>query len=138
MMDQTILSPAATAGKKSTSVPNTVNIDTASTACLVVSDTLIVISAVPRLKALVYTAVRVFGGLGTRVLGLHPRHPCAEGLSPCCVLVGLWLGGGGFQSGFSRIGLVVRGSPFGVQAALWVLALFARPCFCLSHGTLLR
>ena len=90
-------------------------------------------STVPSLEALVYTAVRVFGGLGTRQLRLHARHPCAEGLSPCCVLVRLWFGCWGFQSGFSRIGLVVRGSPFGVQAALWVLALFARPCFCLRH-----
>ena len=92
-------------------------------------------STVPSLEALVYTAVRVFGGLGARVLGLHPRHPCAEGLSPRCVLVGLWLGRGGFQPRLAGVRLVVRGSPFGVQATLWVFALFARPCRCLSHGT---
>ena len=86
-------------------------------------------STVPSLKALVYTAVRVFGCLGTRVLGFHARHPCAEGLSPCCVLVCLWLGRGGFQPGFARVCLVVGGSPFGVQAALWVFALFPRPRF---------
>ena len=86
-------------------------------------------STVPSLEALVYTAVRVFGGLGTRQLRLHARHSGAEGLSPCCVLVCLCLGRGGFQPGFFRVCLVVGGSPFGVQAALWVFALFPRPCF---------
>ena len=53
-------------------------------------------STVPSLEALVYTAVRVFGGLGTRQLRLHARHSGAKGLFPCCVLVRLWLWRWGF------------------------------------------
>ena len=110
----TIVKAAATAGKKSTSVPNTVTTDSASTACLVDSEMGELISTLPRSKALVYTTVRVFGGLGTRQLGLHPRHSGAEGLSPCCVFVGLWIWGGGLQARLAGVRLVVGGSPFGV------------------------
>jgi hypothetical protein len=85
---------AATAGKKSTSVPNTVKTDAKSTTVLVESDMFML--AIPSLKALVYTTVRVFGGLGTRQLRLHARHSGAEGLSPCCVLVRLWFWRWGF------------------------------------------
>ena len=128
MSVHTIVKAAATAGKKSTRVPNTVNNDAASTACLVVSDTLIAISALPSSKALVYTTVRVLGGLGTRKFLLHSRHPCAEGLSPRCVFLGLWLGRWGLQPRLPGVGFVVGGAPFGVQTALLGLALFACPC----------
>ena len=105
---------AATAGKKSTRVPSTVTTESASTACLVDSEIGVLISAIPSLKALVYTTVRVLGGLGTRQFRFHARHSGAEGLSPCGVFVGLWLGRGGFQPGFPGVRLVVGGSPFGV------------------------
>ena len=85
-------------------------------------------SALPRPKRFVNTTVWITCCFLAGQLFLHARHTRTEG-----VLAGtaFWLWG--FQPGFPRIGLVVGGSPFGVQTAFWVLAFLARPCLCLSH-----
>ena len=92
-------------------------------------------STVPSLEALVYTAVRVFGGLGTRQLRLHARHSGAEGLSPCCVFLCLWTWSGGLRTRFPGVRLVVGGPTFGVQASALGFPFLARPCCGLSHRT---
>ena len=80
-------------------------------------------SAVPRPKAFVDAAVRVFGRLGAGKLLLHAFHTGAERVAPAAALRLR-----GLQTGFSRIGLVVGRTALRVQATLWVLAFFACPC----------
>ena len=88
------------------------------------------ISTLPRSQRLVDTAVRIVGSLLAGELLFHAFHPGTKGI-PTRPALRLWR----LQSRFPRIGAIVGGAPFGVQAALGILAFLALPCFGLSHRT---
>ena len=76
-------------------------------------------SAVPRLQALVDPTIRVFRRLGTGQFLFHALHARTEGVA---AFAAFWLWG------LQVHPLLLRGStPFGVQAAIGVLAFFALP-----------
>ena len=80
-----------------------------------------VMSALPRPKAFVDAAVRVFGCFGAGELLLHALHPGTERVAPAAAL-----GLRGLQVHALGFG---RGTALRVQAALWVLAFLACPCW---------
>ena len=74
---------------------------------------LVAMSALPRPKAFVDAAIRIVGCLGAGQLLFHTAHPGAKRVAPAAAL-----GLRGLQTGFPRIGSVVRSTALRVQAAL--------------------
>ena len=81
-------------------------------------------SALPRSQRLVDAAVWILGRLLAGELLFHAFHPGAKRVPAWATF---WLGR--LQSRFPRIGAIVGGAPFGVQASTLRFAFLALPCW---------